>query len=124
MNKITKLVNSEFSPLIPPKKKIGMGVDTILAAPAIGFVDASVPGVSGHSLHDNELKEKLKSIHPTSIKSSLAIEQKNKNKQKCKSNCGCKMQEQSDNNSDTTTDDDDNNMMNSWNLMTLKKNQI
>ena len=108
LNKITKLVNSELSPLIPAKKKIGMGVDTILAAPAIGFVDASVPGVPGHSLHDNELKEILKPIHPASIKSSLAVEQKNKNKQKCKSNCGCKKQEQSDNNSDTTDDDDNN----------------
>ena len=47
LNKITKVVNSELSPLIPPKKKIGMGVDTILAAPAIGFVHTSVPGVPG-----------------------------------------------------------------------------
>ena len=46
------------------EKNIGMGTNAILAAPAIGFVDASVPGVPGHPLHDNELKEILKPIHP------------------------------------------------------------
>ena len=72
LNKITEIVNRELLPpvLLPAEKKIGMGTsnNAILAAPAIGFVDGSVPGrprrVPGHhSLDNNELKEILKPIH-------------------------------------------------------------
>ena len=53
-NKLKELVNSELPPL-SAEKKIGIGTNAILAAPAIGFVNASVPGVPGHPLHDSEL---------------------------------------------------------------------
>ena len=39
---------------------MGTNNNAILAAPTIGFVNASVPSVPGHPLHDNELKEILK----------------------------------------------------------------
>ena len=92
LNKITELVNSELPPLLPAEKKIGMDTNTAIpAAPAIGFVDASVPGViPGHPLHANELKEILKPIHPASIKSRQVVEQKPEKKPECKSNCSCK----------------------------------
>ena len=79
MNKLYELVNSELPPL-PAEKNIGMGTNNnaILAAPATGFVDASVVPVvvPGHSLHANELKEILTPIHPASIKSRQVVEQK------------------------------------------------
>ena len=95
LNKITELVNRELSPpLLPAEKKIGMGVDNILAAPAIGFVDESVPGVSGYPLDNNELKDILKPIRPPSIKSLQTIKKTDKTKQECKSNCSCKKKEE------------------------------
>ena len=66
----------------------------ILAALVIGFVDASVPGVPGHPLHDNELKEILKPIRPASIKSPQTVEKTAENTQECKSNCSCKKKEE------------------------------
>ena len=81
-NKLNDLVNTELSlPPLSGEKKIGMGTTIIPTAPAIGFVDASVPGVPGHPLHDNELKEILKPIHPASIKSRQAVEKKTGDKQ-------------------------------------------
>ena len=69
LNKLYELVNSELPPSLHAEKNIGMGNNNaILAAPAIGFVDASVPGAPGHPLHANELKEILKPIHPASNK--------------------------------------------------------
>ena len=117
LNKITELVNRELPPhsLLPAEKNIGMGTSNnnndILAAPAIGFVDGSVPGrrVPGHSLDNNELKDILKPIRPPLIKSPPQTVQKTvKNTaQECKSNCSCKKKEaeESDNNFDITDDD-------------------
>ena len=70
LNKITELVNSELPPLLPAEKKIGMGINTIIAAPVIGFVDSSVSGVPGHPLHDNERKGV---VHSFSIISYMKI---------------------------------------------------
>ena len=87
-----------------------MGVNNAFhVAPSIGFVDAAVPGVPGHSLHDNELKEIVKPIRPASIKSPQTVKKTAKNLQECKWNCRCKKkEEEGDNNSDITDDDDDN----------------
>ena len=63
----------------------------------------------GHPVHDNELKEILKPIRPTSIKSHQTIEKIAENTKECESNCSCKKKEEGDNNSDITDDDDDNN---------------
>ena len=66
LNKLDSLVNKEVP---PPEKKIGMGFATDIPSPAIGYVDASVPGVPGHQQqppHD-EIKEMLKPIPPPII---------------------------------------------------------
>ena len=49
LNKLYELVNSELPPL-PAEKNIGMGTNNAIpAAPAIGFVDASITSVApGH----------------------------------------------------------------------------
>ena len=93
LNKITELVNSELLPLLSVEKKIGMGINTILAAPTIGFVDASISGVPGHPLHNNELIDILKPIRPASIKSPQTVEKTAENTQECKSNCNYKNKE-------------------------------
>ena len=114
LNKITEVVNRELPPLLfPAENKIGMGTNNaILAAPAIGFVDGSVPGVSEHPLDNNELKDILKTICPPSIKSPPQTVEKTAKKntaQQCKSNCSCKKkEEESDNNSDITDITNDN----------------
>ena len=82
----------------------------ILADPAIGFVDESVPGVYGYPLDNNELKDILKPIRPPSIESLQTVKKTDKTKQECKSNCSCKKkEEEGDNNSYITDYDDDSN---------------